>query len=90
MPGKRDAIPNAEAGGGDDREDHRASISASHPAKYLTKKSCSDWCTRWSTKAHGILEEGIASKASDIDMVYLMGYGFPACTAAAPCSMQTR
>jgi len=24
-----------------------------------------------------ILEEGIASKASDIDMVYLMGYGFP-------------
>ncbi|MDB5894843.1 MAG: 3-hydroxyacyl-CoA dehydrogenase, partial [Rhodoferax sp.] len=25
-----------------------------------------------------ILEEGIASKAGDIDMVYLMGYGFPA------------
>jgi 3-hydroxyacyl-CoA dehydrogenase len=25
-----------------------------------------------------ILEEGIASKASDIDMVYLSGYGFPA------------
>ncbi|MGE8476343.1 MAG: 3-hydroxyacyl-CoA dehydrogenase family protein, partial [Paraburkholderia hospita] len=24
-----------------------------------------------------ILEEGIASKASDIDMVYLTGYGFP-------------
>ncbi|VTY27271.1 Fatty acid oxidation complex subunit alpha [Xylophilus ampelinus] len=24
-----------------------------------------------------ILEEGIASKASDIDVVYLMGYGFP-------------
>jgi 3-hydroxyacyl-CoA dehydrogenase len=24
-----------------------------------------------------ILEEGIASKASDIDMVYLNGYGFP-------------
>lgn len=24
-----------------------------------------------------ILEEGIASKASDIDMVYVMGYGFP-------------
>jgi 3-hydroxyacyl-CoA dehydrogenase len=24
-----------------------------------------------------ILEEGIANKASDIDMVYLMGYGFP-------------
>jgi 3-hydroxyacyl-CoA dehydrogenase len=24
-----------------------------------------------------ILEEGIASRASDIDMVYLTGYGFP-------------
>ena len=28
-------------------------------------------------EAARILEEGIASKASDIDMVYLMGYGFP-------------
>ena len=28
-------------------------------------------------EATHILEEGIASKASDIDMVYLMGYGFP-------------
>jgi 3-hydroxyacyl-CoA dehydrogenase len=24
-----------------------------------------------------ILEDGIASRASDIDLVYLMGYGFP-------------
>ena len=28
-------------------------------------------------EAAKILEEGIASKASDIDMVYLTGYGFP-------------
>ena len=28
-------------------------------------------------EAAHILEDGIASKASDIDMVYLMGYGFP-------------
>ena len=28
-------------------------------------------------EAARILEDGIASKASDIDMVYLMGYGFP-------------
>ncbi|OIQ64420.1 fatty acid oxidation complex subunit alpha [mine drainage metagenome] len=28
-------------------------------------------------EAAHILEEGIASRASDIDMVYLMGYGFP-------------
>ena len=29
------------------------------------------------TKAAHILEEGIANKASDIDMIYLTGYGFP-------------
>ena len=28
-------------------------------------------------EAAKILEEGIASKASDVDMVYLTGYGFP-------------
>jgi 3-hydroxyacyl-CoA dehydrogenase len=28
-------------------------------------------------EAAHILEEGIASKAGDIDMVYLTGYGFP-------------
>ena len=28
-------------------------------------------------EAARILEEGIANKASDIDMVYLTGYGFP-------------
>ena len=28
-------------------------------------------------EAAHILEEGIANKASDIDMVYLTGYGFP-------------
>jgi len=28
-------------------------------------------------EAAHILEEGIASRASDIDMVYLAGYGFP-------------
>jgi 3-hydroxyacyl-CoA dehydrogenase len=28
-------------------------------------------------EAAHILEEGIASKASDIDVIYLTGYGFP-------------
>ena len=28
-------------------------------------------------EAAHILEDGIASKASDIDMVYITGYGFP-------------
>jgi len=34
-----------------------------------------------------ILEEGIATRASDIDMVYLTGYGFPLHTGGQ-CSMQ--
>ena len=36
-----------------------------------------------------ILEEGIALRASDIDIVYLTGYGFPP-TAAGRCSTPTR
>ena len=40
-------------------------------------RSCSAACTRWSTRARRILEEGIALRASDIDVVYLTGYGFP-------------
>ncbi len=36
-----------------------------------------------------ILEEGIALRASDIDVVYVAGYGFPAVSAAARCSTPT-
>ena len=31
----------------------------------------------WMPRAARILEEGIASRASDIDLVYVAGYGFP-------------
>ena len=34
--------------------------------------------TRWSTKARVALEEGFAQRASDIDVIYVNGYGFPA------------
>ncbi len=47
-------------------------------ARSATRRSSSGWSTRSSTKAARILEEGIALRASDIDMVYLTGYGFPA------------
>ena len=33
-----------------------------------------------------ILEEGIAQRASDIDIVYIYGYGFPAPPWLAHCS----
>ncbi len=36
-----------------------------------------------------ILEEGIASKASDIDMVYLAGYGFPVFRGGPMCYADT-
>jgi len=36
-----------------------------------------------------IVEDGIAQRSSDIDLVYLNGYGFPL-TAAGPCSSRTR
>ena len=36
-----------------------------------------------------IVEEGIASKASDIDMVYLTGYGFPLHRGGPMCYADT-
>ena len=74
VAGKRDAIPNAEVV--QMIEAHRASLG-------ITARKISDdeivqrLVYALVNEAAHILEEGIASKASDIDMVYLMGYGFP-------------
>ena len=73
-PGKRDAIPNADV---------VKMIEAHRKAKGITPRKVSDeeivqrLVYALVNEAARILEEGIASKASDIDMVYLMGYGFP-------------
>ena len=75
VPGKRDAIPS-RAGQRHDRASTARSW-ASRRARSATTRSCIAWSTRWSTKARSIVEEGIALRASDIDMVYLTGYGFP-------------
>ncbi|MDI1341870.1 3-hydroxyacyl-CoA dehydrogenase NAD-binding domain-containing protein [Polaromonas sp.] len=74
VPGKRDAIPNAEVV----RmiEDHRASLGIT-PRKISDEEIVQRLVYALVNEAAHILEEGIASKASDIDMVYLMGYGFP-------------
>jgi 3-hydroxyacyl-CoA dehydrogenase len=74
------------------RRDDRASTapsSASRRARSATTRSCTGWCSRSSTKAAKILEEGIASKASDIDMVYLTGYGFPLHRGGPMCYADT-
>ncbi|MDP1885945.1 3-hydroxyacyl-CoA dehydrogenase NAD-binding domain-containing protein [Polaromonas sp.] len=74
VPGKRDAIPNAEVVKMID--DHRASLGIT-PRKISDEEIVQRLVYALVNEAAHILEEGIASKASDIDMVYLMGYGFP-------------
>ena len=74
VAGKRDAIPNADV---------VKMIEEHRKAKGITPRKVSDeeivqrLVYALVNEAARILEEGIASKASDIDMVYLMGYGFP-------------
>ncbi|MEO7401443.1 MAG: 3-hydroxyacyl-CoA dehydrogenase NAD-binding domain-containing protein [Polaromonas sp.] len=74
LPGKRDAIPNEEVV----RmiEAHRQSLGIT-PRKISDEEIVQRLVFSLVNEAAHILEEGIASKASDIDMVYLMGYGFP-------------
>ena len=74
VPGKRDAIPNAEVV--KMIEDHRASLGIT-ARKISDEEIVQRLVYALVNEAAHILEEGIASKASDIDMVYLMGYGFP-------------
>ena len=72
--GKREPVPSAEV---------QAAIDKVRADKGITPRVISDeeiverlTLALVNEGAH-ILEEGIASKASDIDMVYLTGYGFP-------------
>ena len=74
IPGKRDAIPNAEVVSM--VEEHRKSLGIT-PRKISDEEIVQRLVYSLVNEAAHILEEGIASKASDIDMVYLMGYGFP-------------
>ncbi len=74
LPGKRDAIPNAEVV--TMIEEHRKSLGIT-PRKISDEEIVQRLVYSLVNEAAHILEEGIASKASDIDMVYLMGYGFP-------------
>ena len=74
VPGKRDAIPSTVVN--EMIEKHRADqgikarkISDDEIVQRLVFAMVNEACH--------ILEEGIASRASDIDMVYLTGYGVP-------------
>ena len=74
IAGKRDAVPNQEVV--QMIEAHRASLGIT-PRKVPDEEIVQRLVYSLVNEAAHILEEGIASKASDIDMVYLMGYGFP-------------
>jgi 3-hydroxyacyl-CoA dehydrogenase len=74
VPGKRDAIPNAEVVAM--IEEHRKSIGIT-PRKISDEEIVQRLVFSLVNEAAHILEEGIANKASDIDIVYIFGYGFP-------------
>jgi 3-hydroxyacyl-CoA dehydrogenase len=74
MPGKHDAIPNADVV--KMIEDHRAALGIA-PRKISDEEIVQRLVFSLVNEAAHILEEGIAARASDIDMVYLLGYGFP-------------
>jgi 3-hydroxyacyl-CoA dehydrogenase len=74
VAGKRDAVPNAEVV--QMIEAHRQSLGIT-PRKISDDEIVQRLVYSLVNEAAHILEEGIASKASDIDMVYIMGYGFP-------------
>ena len=73
-PGKRDAIPNAEV----EKmiEDYRAANGIA-PRKIGDEEIVQRLVFALVNEAAHILEEGIANKASDIDIAYIFGYGFP-------------
>ncbi|MGA8784576.1 MAG: 3-hydroxyacyl-CoA dehydrogenase NAD-binding domain-containing protein, partial [Polaromonas sp.] len=74
VAGKRDAIPNEDVV--KMIEEYRKSLGIT-PRKISDEEIVQRLVYSLVNEAAHILEEGIASKASDIDMVYIMGYGFP-------------
>jgi 3-hydroxyacyl-CoA dehydrogenase len=74
QPGKRDAIPSQAVT--DMIEKHRAELGVK-PRKISDEEIVQRLVFALVNEGAKILEEGIALRASDIDMVYLTGYGFP-------------
>jgi 3-hydroxyacyl-CoA dehydrogenase len=74
VPGKRDAVPSAEVV--KMIEAHRATLGIT-PRKIADDEIVQRLVYALINEGARILEEGIANKASDIDIVYIYGYGFP-------------
>ncbi|MEP7297194.1 MAG: 3-hydroxyacyl-CoA dehydrogenase NAD-binding domain-containing protein [Burkholderiales bacterium] len=74
VPGKRDAIPSAVVT--DMIEKHRKDLGIT-PRKIGDDEIVGRLVYALVNEGAKIVDEGIALRASDIDMVYLTGYGFP-------------
>ena len=72
--GKRDAIPSKLVE--DMVVEHRKSLGIA-PRKISDEEIVQRLVFSLVNEGARILEEGIAARASDIDMVYITGYGFP-------------
>jgi 3-hydroxyacyl-CoA dehydrogenase len=86
-PGKRDAIPSALVE--QMIADHRATLGIT-PRKIGDDEIVHRLVYALVNEAARLLEEGIASKASDVDMVYLTGYGFPLHRGGPMCYADTQ
>jgi 3-hydroxyacyl-CoA dehydrogenase len=84
--GKRDAIPSPVVVGM--IEKHRAELGIA-PRKISDDEIVHRLVYSLVNEGAKILEEGIASKASDIGMVYLTGYGFPLWRGGPMCYADT-
>ncbi|MEG0676761.1 MAG: 3-hydroxyacyl-CoA dehydrogenase NAD-binding domain-containing protein [Comamonas sp.] len=74
VPGKRDAIPSDVVA--KMIEEHRKSLGIT-PRKISDEEIVQRLVFALVNEGAHILEDGIAGKSGDIDMVYLTGYGFP-------------
>ena len=86
VPGKRDAIPSKVVT--DMIEKHRADLGIT-PRKISDEEIVHRLVYALVNEGAKIVEEGIASRASDIDMVYLTGYGFPLHRGGPMCYADT-
>ncbi len=86
VPGKRDAIPSKIVT--DMIEAHRKELGIT-PRKIGDEEIVHRLVYALVNEGAKIVEEGIALRASDIDMVYLTGYGFPLHRGGPMCYADT-
>ncbi len=86
QPGKRDAIPSRTVLEMIDM--HRSALGIT-PRKISDEEIVQRLVFALVNEGARILEEGIALRASDIDMVYLTGYGFPLWRGGPMCYADT-